>query len=117
MPYVDPVKRSEANKRYYQKYKQRRAEINREYRTKIKQTLKELKESEPCTDCGNYFPHYVMDYDHQRDKVIGVSAAITQGWSLKKIMEEIEKCELVCANCHRERTHGCVSERPKGTLF
>ncbi len=106
MPTKDPDKRKVYNKRYYEKYKEKRAEINKIHRNKIKQFVKELKESSPCCDCGQYFPHYVMDYDHQKDKVIGISAAVQQNWSLKRIAEEIAKCELVCANCHRERTHG-----------
>lgn len=61
----------------------------------------------PCMDCNTKYPSYVMDFDHVRGKKsfnIGqVTYARSKSWS--KIQEEIEKCELVCANCHRIRTH------------
>ncbi len=71
----------------------------------LNEWLRTLKESLPCTDCREFHPHYVMDYDHLGDKVLNISNAVGNGWSKKKIQEEIDKCELVCANCHRKRTH------------
>jgi hypothetical protein len=60
----------------------------------------------PCTDCGIEYPPYVMQFDHVRGKKLGNVA--TMVWNLRPwdlILEEIAKCELVCANCHAERTH------------
>lgn len=66
--------------------------------------LKEYKESQPCTDCGIFFPSYVMDFDHTSDnKESNVGNLIKSSW--ERILKEIKKCELVCSNCHRERTH------------
>ena len=66
--------------------------------------VNELKK-EPCIDCGNTFDPICMDYDHiDNNKFKGVSALVNQGYSLKVIMAEIAKCELVCACCHRIRT-------------
>lgn len=62
------------------------------------------KEGKPCTDCGNMFPHYVMDFDHVRGKKRGHISTWGIKQSLKTLKKEIDKCELVCANCHRERT-------------
>ena len=67
--------------------------------------LQDLKEATPCTDCKEHYPYYVMDFDHLYDKQFKVSMMPTLGYSLKKIKEEIAKCEIVCANCHRKRTH------------
>lgn len=60
----------------------------------------------PCTDCGQTFPTVCMDFDHlpQFVKFKGVSVMAATGFSLEKIQEEIDKCELVCANCHRIRS-------------
>ena len=58
----------------------------------------------PCADCHQTFPPYVMDFDHVRgEKRFGVSKM--RNHSIEKILEEIAKCELVCANCHRIRTY------------
>lgn len=71
--------------------------------------MNELK-SAPCTDCGLSYPPYVMDWDHLRDKSMNLGRVGSANWSRDRILEEVAKCELVCANCHRERTHRRLSE-------
>lgn len=72
-----------------------------------------LKEASPCTDCGKFYPHYVMDYDHLGEiaKVDNVSSLIRNTASRPLVMAEIAKCELVCSNCHRIRTHERILAR------
>lgn len=77
--------------------KQKRVAVNKAY-------VKNIKESSPCMDCGKYYPHYIMDFDHQHSKEFIISKAVNNGTSIDRIKNEISKCELVCANCHRERT-------------
>lgn len=56
----------------------------------------------PCTDCGESNP-VVLEFDHLRDKKFVIAGELDRKpW--KVILEEIEKCEVVCANCHRIRT-------------
>ena len=64
--------------------------------------LRELKEV-PCEDCKRTYPYYVMQFDHIKDKKITLSSN-SHYTSTKKMLEEIDKCEVVCANCHAERT-------------
>lgn len=47
-----------------------------------------------------------MDYDHREgtDKKFNVAHASKAG-SVVRLLEEIAKCDIVCSNCHRERTH------------
>jgi hypothetical protein len=60
----------------------------------------------PCADCGNCYPSYVMDLDHVRGEKVGnVGSMVGQGIALEHIRVEIEKCDVVCSNCHRIRTH------------
>lgn len=60
----------------------------------------------PCTDCGVQYPYYVMEFDHldAGTKEFNVSAGVTRA-SYERLLAEIAKCEVVCANCHAERTH------------
>ncbi|WKW85999.1 hypothetical protein SEA_JONJAMES_21 [Gordonia Phage JonJames] len=58
--------------------------------------------SHPCIDCGERDP-VVLQFDHQRDKVKDISY-LTRAASVPTIAAEIEKCEVVCANCHTRRT-------------
>lgn len=58
----------------------------------------------PCVDCGNNDP-IVLEFDHliQEEKTINVSLML-RDYKWEKIKQEIDKCEVVCANCHRIRT-------------
>jgi hypothetical protein len=72
----------------------------------IRTDIRKLKEDNPCMDCGVKYPYYVMDFDHVNGKkTTHISEMIQQGMARWKIFSEVTKCELVCANCHRERTH------------
>lgn len=61
--------------------------------------------SKPCMDCNRSFPSYVMDFDHRdpSQKVAKVSV-LARRMNPQRLLEEIAKCDLVCANCHRIRT-------------
>ena len=85
--------------------KEKRKDIDRKWgkikREKRRLFLNKLKEG-PCADCSLSFPPECMDFDHlpQYDKIENIGRIRSH----KKIKEEIAKCELVCANCHRVRT-------------
>lgn len=71
---------------------------------KIRAMVIEAK-NKPCADCRILYPYFVMDLDHVRGKkAYGLASAASRRRSLKSIAEEIEKCDAVCANCHRIRT-------------
>jgi hypothetical protein len=59
----------------------------------------------PCADCGIQYPYYVMDFDHREGETKKFSLYKIHGATTKHILEEIAKCDVVCANCHRQRTH------------
>lgn len=62
-----------------------------------------LKDAQ-CLDCGIDNP-VVLEFDHVRgEKFSDITRMISSNYSLDKIKEEIEKCEIVCANCHKIRT-------------
>jgi hypothetical protein len=57
----------------------------------------------PCVDCGESDP-IVLEFDHQHSKERNVSDLLRGSYSLKKVILEIDKCEVRCANCHRRKT-------------
>lgn len=58
----------------------------------------------PCVDCGEGDP-IVLEFDHvSGNKLFNISHAIRRGFSISSIEEEIRKCEVRCANCHRRVT-------------
>jgi len=86
------------NKEKYLKTKNKTKQRNREYIYSI------LKRKE-CIDCGEK-DVVVLEFDHidPSEKTAGISAAIQNSWSIKKIDKEISKCEVRCCNCHRRKT-------------
>jgi hypothetical protein len=86
------------NKEYYL-----RKEAARKRR--IKEMVREAK-ARPCADCGVQYASWQMDFDHVRGaKLFGLSMRLGGNYSIKKVRAEIAKCDVVCANCHRDRTH------------
>lgn len=79
-------------------------ERSQEAREKAQAIIREAK-AVPCADCGGRWPHYVMQFDHVRGiKKFIVSRAHCGGrYSLRALREEIDKCDVVCANCHSLR--------------
>lgn len=76
----------------------------REHRARKREYLNAAK-SKPCMDCGVPYPPHILDFDHRlgTSKVVNVSSMLVR--SLTALKAEIAKCDVVCANCHRERTH------------
>ena len=72
-------------------------------RKRNQQLMIEYLSDKECADCGES-NIVVLDFDHERDKKYNVSLMVnsTYGWST--ILEEIAKCDIVCANHHRIRT-------------
>lgn len=71
---------------------------------KVKQGRKYIYEyfkAHPCVDCGQSNP-IVLEFDHLVDKKYNVSSMVAM--PIEDIKVEIQKCEVVCANCHKIRT-------------
>lgn len=60
-------------------------------------------ENHPCVDCGES-DIVILEFDHLDNKINTVSHGIYSGWTLEKLQDEIDKCEVRCANCHRRKT-------------
>jgi hypothetical protein len=100
------------NVRYY--WAHRNQEIAR-VRLRQNATLEFLRElrRRPCIDCGVTFAPWVMHFDHRDPNA--KSFALTTGRALlmsrAKLLEEIAKCDIVCANCHAVRTYAQLLQR------
>jgi len=70
--------------------------------------VRKVKEISPCVDCGRTYPWPVMEFHHREgeEKRGNVSSMMSQSLALKTIQDEINKCDVLCANCHRLRTFG-----------
>lgn len=61
----------------------------------------------PCMDCGIQYDPWVMDFDHRPNetKSFQIGAYSYSSLTKAKLLQEINKCDVVCANCHRVRTY------------
>jgi hypothetical protein len=112
MPLKDPEARRAYHREYMRTWYQRNKDIHMQRVLRVTQRQREFArrfvdnaKSQPCLDCGVQFPPCAMDFDHVRGTKVADLARLRLargGWS--KLVDEIAKCEVVCANCHRLRT-------------
>lgn len=83
------------NKQYYKD----KAKLKREFNLKW---LREYKSDKKCIQCGFSHPA-ALDFHHRNpeDKDGQVCVMASQGCSIERIQKEIDKCDILCANCHR----------------
>jgi hypothetical protein len=99
------------NVAYYRAHREQELSRVRSRQRQAVEFLRELRRV-PCADCGGQFPPYVMDFDHRepgrkRFWVLQRAGSVSRN----RLLEELEKCDVVCANCHRARTNRRALER------
>jgi hypothetical protein len=107
MPYIDREKQLACQRKHYQNHKQYYYDKNMRRQKELSDFVNLLKQK-PCSDCGKNYPSYVMDFDHKDGEIKEHNIArmvLAQAFSKENILKEIKKCDLVCSNCHRERTY------------
>jgi hypothetical protein len=85
-------------------------DYRRQIRDRNREYVRKIKESNPCTDCEQFYHYSQMDFDHIDFKKQNIAKLVNSEASIKTIKQEIAKCELVCSNCHRLRTWLRVQE-------
>lgn len=95
------------DRRWYAENKERlkdeKNKRGREARKRNSKYVVEYLKTHPCVDCGESDP-IVLEFDHIKKKTKSISDMIRGAFSLDVIENEIKKCEVRCANCHRKRT-------------
>ena len=105
MPSNEPEYQKNYMKKHYQQnrdyYKEKAKARNKRVRAELYAFVNRYKTYVGCKDCG-YKEHAVaLQLDHVRGvKTMAVSSMVTRATSLKRIKEEMRKCEVRCANCH-----------------
>lgn len=102
----------EYQENHYQQNKDKIYQNNLIKRLYLAQEVNKLKNL-PCVDCGNQYESFCMDFDHLFDKTMAISKMVHETFSLKRIIKEIEKCELVCILCHKNRTYQRLQKQDK----
>lgn len=84
-----------------EKYHQR----SQKRRTEMRAVLARIKQESGCVDCKVQYPYYMLEFDHIEDNKESGIAEMVAFASINDILDEVSKCEVVCANCHKIRTH------------
>ena len=98
--------RKEYDATYWRRTREARLSMRKNHRQELLEWYRSLKTGRPCADCGGVLPHAAMQWDHLPGslKRREVSMLVLRGFRRATILDEISKCELVCANCHAVRT-------------
>ncbi len=103
MPYLDKAKQRKSQRKHYASHQ--KVELAKRMRRKkeIRDWFQALKEEQVCSRCGEN-ETCCLEYHHRNPskKIKHVANMIRDGNGKMSILVEIEKCDLVCANCHRK---------------
>lgn len=86
----------EKSKNSYRERKRERVIENRQF-------MYDYYKQHPCVDCGEK-DICCLDFDHLHNKEHHISRMVAEGYGLETILEEVSKCVVRCANCHRRKT-------------
>lgn len=90
-----------AQQRWYYRNREYRIGVKDRRRNELRRWFTELKREEhSCSQCSEARPS-ALDFHHPEEKVRGISQMVNHGYSKVRIREEIERCIVLCANCHR----------------
>jgi hypothetical protein len=89
--------RKEIDKYYHNKNRQKRISQTAARREACRKWFYELKY---CSE--NHIACLDFHHINKKEKVTEVSNALRRGWAIDRIKTEIDKCEIVCSNCHRK---------------
>lgn len=93
--------------KYYYNHKETHYERNKKTKQKITDYINDYKKTHPCLKCGESTIE-CLDFHHLGNKEIEVAKLKGYG-SLNKVKNEISKCIVLCANCHRKLHAGTIT--------
>lgn len=109
MPYANPEDRRVNARRYYGANLTKRRGQSQEQGQKIKernmQHVVDFLIDNPCAECGEE-DFRCLEFHHERDdkELGGVGYGVSNRWSIEKLQAEMDKCIVLCANCHKKTT-------------
>ena len=92
-------------KTHYEQNKEKYIKKAKKYRDTFVEWFTDYKKTLKCEVCGDN-RYWVLDFHHKdpKEKDIEVSVLVRR-CNKKKLIEEVNKCMVVCSNCHRDIHH------------
>jgi len=92
-----------ARRRWYWRNREHAKQKVIERKERIRDWFQEYKKTLSCVTCGEDHPAcLVFHHKDPNEKEIDISKAWSGGWGIERILKEIDKCDALCANCHRK---------------
>ncbi len=87
---------------WYQKNSERVKARKAENQTRLLSWFRDYKSRLRCKHCGEN-DLAALDFHHREpsDKEVSITRAIHDGWGIQRVLIEVAKCDILCANCHR----------------
>jgi excinuclease UvrABC ATPase subunit len=108
MPHKDADARKEYMTQYHKEWYQAHKDVRRrqiqEKKRRLREWLRMYTLERKCVKCGYDKCVAALEF-HHRDpatKKFTIAQAVSMGYSKNRIQQEIAKCDVLCANCHRE---------------
>jgi len=114
MPYKDPEKRKQHNreysKRYHESHRKEHVAVVAQRKKRIYEWYQSFKGTLKCSCCPES-ERVCLVFHHMcpKDKKHNIPDMVANGYSEKAIMKEMDKCLVLCANCHRKLHAGIIS--------
>ena len=110
MSYKDPDVKKKKQKcfsaKHYAENKDKYKENQKRNKTRALDYIQSVKEKSRCQLCGNSNP-IVMEFHHRNpdEKKMAISNMAKNRYSNENIQKEMDKCDILCSNCHRIHHH------------
>ena len=103
MPFKDLERRKAYRRSWYKLNKNSEKEHVQRRKKGLKKWLENYKSKLRCSKCNENHPS-TIDFHHKREseKEMSISKMVSEGYSKERIKKEIEKCQILCSNCHRK---------------
>jgi len=86
---------------WYPKNRESHIQTVTKYKNKLRQFLVDYKKCHPCYVCGEV-DFRCLEFHHTEKKDFEISDIVHDGKGIPRVKRELEKCQVVCANCHRK---------------
>ncbi len=103
MSYKNKEDQLTCQRRWYHNNKEKQYNWNKKYKASIRKLFWEYKQTLKCESCGESDAAcLVFHHINPKEKEMSIASVVGRGWGWDRILKEINKCQVLCANCHRK---------------
>jgi hypothetical protein len=98
--YTDKEKQAEYSRRHYLKNKEKYRSSEKKVEQDRQERFRQYKATLSCEKCGGAHPAFIQFHHRDPSAKKANIARVAAAWPWERLMKEIEKCDILCANCH-----------------